>query len=241
MASIVTRARAFIAARLDSDKHLGLHLTLALLIASLALWGFGTLLDSVLDNATLVRLDTALHARILAHVTPGGVTFFNLVSTIGSPASMQALGVIGAGILLWQRRRAALVAWIFAFVGGGIIQRVIKISVHRHRPAFVAAGESFGPFSFPSGHAAWSFLALGMLVYLLTLYWHPRPPWRAIVIVVAIAMVALIGVGRVYLGVHFPSDVLGGWVVAAAWLGICGAALAITLHAEQVSSARGTR
>ncbi len=241
MASIIANARSFIAARLDSNKHLGLHLTIALLIASLAIWGFGTLLDSVLDNATLLRLDRALHARILARVTPRGVAFFDLVSTIGSPTSMQALGAVGTVILFWQRRRTALIAWVFAFVGGGIIQRVIKISVHRHRPVFVAHGETMGPFSFPSGHAAWSFIGLGMLMYLLILYWHPRGPWRAVALFAGAAIVVLIGVSRVYLGVHFPSDVLGGWVVAAAWLGICAIALAITLHQDQVSSSRERR
>jgi undecaprenyl-diphosphatase len=234
--SVRRRARAFVAARLDSKTHLGLHLTLALLIGCLAIWAFGALLDAVLDNATVVRLDIEAAAWIHARVTPGGLRFFDIVSTVGDPTMMLLLAFIVGIVLLVQRRRTALLAWIAAFLGGGVVERVVKVSVHRHRPVFVAPGQIIDPFSFPSGHSIWSFIAVGMLLYILALYWHPRRPWRWVTMTAGAAIVGLVGFSRVYLGVHYPSDVVGAWMASAAWMGVCATGLAIALHRGRVSS-----
>lgn len=231
-----TRLRTFVAARLDTKTHLGMHLTLALLIGCAAIWTFSAILDAVLDNATVVRLDIAAAAWIHARVTPGGLRFFDIVSTVGNPTMMLVLAFIVGVVLLVQRRRTALLAWIAAFFGGGVVERVVKVSVHRHRPVFVAPGQIIDPFSFPSGHSMWSFIAVGMLLYILALYWHPRRPWRRVAMTAGAAGIGLVGFSRVYLGVHYPSDVLGAWMAAAAWMGICATGLAIALHRGRVPS-----
>src|SRR5437868_8268873 len=121
---ITAQLRAFAAARFDRKRHLGLHLTAGLFTGIAAVWAFSKLLDAVLDNATLVRLDIATDARIHARVTPGGVAFFDAVSRLGSPTSMLLLGVVGGLVLVFQRRWTVLVAWTGAYVGGGIIELI---------------------------------------------------------------------------------------------------------------------
>lgn len=226
----VGRFRQFLSDRLDPKAALGLQLTVGLVVGALGIWAFGALLDAVLDNQVLVRFDVAADAWIHAHVTPGGLNIFNWISRIGSPVSMTGIAVIGA-VMLWREgRRIMLVAWIAAFAGGGILEYVLKLIVHRHRPTYGAAYVSAHSFSFPSGHAMMSMVGMAMLLYVLGLYWHPRRIWRVLSILGAIAVVVLVGVSRIYLGVHYPSDVLGGWAGGAAWVAVCVSAAAYALH-----------
>jgi membrane-associated phospholipid phosphatase len=226
----VGRLRRFLDDRLDPKAALGLQLTIVLVVAGLGLWAFGALLDAVLDNKLLVRLDIAADAWIHAHVTAGGLEIFNWISRIGSPVSMTLVAVVGA-VLLWREgRRIMLVAWAAAFAGGGILENVLKLIVHRTRPTYGAAYLSGHSYSFPSGHAMMSMIGMATLMYVLGLYWHPRRPWRVLSILGAVVLVVLVGVSRIYLGVHYPSDVLGGWTAGAAWVAVCVASVAWPLH-----------
>ena len=224
------RLREFIADRLNPKAYLGLHLTVALIIGSLGVWAFSELLDAVLDNATLVRLDIAADAWIHSHVTPQGLNVFNWISRAGSPGSMTILAIIGGIALLMQRRVVMLIGWSAAFGGASILENVVKLLVHRHRPTYGAAYVDTHSFSFPSGHATMSFIGMTTLLYVLWVYWHPPRQLRILSILAAVALIILVGVSRVYLGVHYPSDILGGWAVAAAWLAVCVSGVAFTLH-----------
>jgi membrane-associated phospholipid phosphatase len=223
----VGRVRRFFLARLDHKAYLGLHLTVALAVVALGLWAFGALLDAVLDNALLVRWDMAVDAAIHARVTPAGLNIFNWITRIGSPASMAVVALVVAVILWRQHRRTALTAWIAATGGGAILDSALKLLVHRTRPAYGAGYLHGTTFSFPSGHAMGSIVAVGMLLYLLGRYWHPPHVWRIVSIVVGVILVVLIGISRIYLGVHYPSDIMGGWAAGAAWVAICVTALSL--------------
>jgi membrane-associated phospholipid phosphatase len=85
-------------------------------------------------------------------------------------------------------------------------------------------------YSFPSGHAMGSIIGIGMLLYVLGLYWHPSRLVRIASIVAACIFVGLVGVSRVYLGVHYPSDVMGGWAAGAAWMAVCVSGASFALH-----------
>ncbi|MEO6877810.1 MAG: phosphatase PAP2 family protein [Gemmatimonadaceae bacterium] len=224
------RLRHFIADRLDPKAYLGLRLTVALAIGTLGVWAFSALLDAVLDNALLVRLDIAADAAIHARVTPAGLEIFNLVSRIGSPVSMVAMATVIAIVLWKQKRTTMLVGWIAAFGGGGILEHVLKLLVGRTRPVYGAAYLSGHSYSFPSGHAMMSFIGMTTLLFVLWVYWHPSRPARIASIVAAIVVIVLVGVSRIYLGVHYPSDVLGGWAAGAAWVAVCVSGVAFTLH-----------
>lgn len=229
-ASRLGRLRSFIANRLDPKTYLGLRLTVGLAIGLLGLWAFSALLDAVLDNALLVRWDFAADAAVHARVTPTGLEIFNWVSRIGSPVSMVAMAVVCAVVLWKQNRTTMLVGWIAAFAGGGILESVLKLLVHRTRPVYGAAYLSGHSYSFPSGHAMMSFIGMTTLLFTLWVYWHPSRPVRIASIVAAIAVIVLVGVSRIYLGVHYPSDVMGGWAAGAAWVAVCVSGVAFTLH-----------
>lgn len=224
------RLSSFIGARLDPKAYLGLHFTVAVAVGTLGIWLFSALLDAVLDNATLVRFDMASDLWIHQRVTPTGLEIFNWITRMGSPPAMVALVVVGAIVLWRQGRRTALVAWIAAFAGGAVIDAVLKVVVHRKRPVYGAAYLSGHSYSFPSGHAMGSFIGIGMVLYLLGMYWHPRHAVRLGTRLAGAAFVLVVGISRLYLGVHYPSDILGGWAAGAVWMAVCISGIALTMR-----------
>jgi undecaprenyl-diphosphatase len=215
---------------------LGLHLTLALVFGVAAVWALSALLDAVLDNATLVRLDILVDAQIHRIETPTGTVLFTWITRVGSPASMAVLGAMGAVVLLIRREHRMFVTWIAAFVGTAVLERTLKVLVHRSRPAYASARLAHQSFSFPSGHAMGSFIGFGMLVYVVVAHWRLSRRVRLPLITAAATIILLVGVSRVYLGAHYPSDVLGGYAAAAAWMSACIGGLAVWLHRRDGAS-----
>jgi len=226
----VLRVRRFLERRLDRSTFLGLHLTVSLLIVAAAVWLFASLLDAVLDNALLVRFDRFADGVIHSRVTPMGLAFFNTMSRVGSPPVMWALGVAGAIFFLVRGWPTLFVTWGAAFGGGGVIEQLLKRLVHRTRPPYGAAYLNGTSFSFPSGHSMMSFIGCTMLVYVVVMVRRPGRPTRTVLACAAAAFVLLVGASRVYLGVHYPSDVVGGWAAAAAWVAVCIAVAGVILH-----------
>jgi len=213
--------RRFAAARVDPKAYLGLHLTIGFAVGAVALWLFGALLDAVLDNATLVRWDIATDAAIHAKETPTMVRVFDAITQIGSPITLGIMAAVGA-FLLWRAgRRTMMVAWLAAFVGDVLLNEVLKRVVHRARPEFGTRFLHGHSYSFPSGHAMGSMVAYGMLAYVLAHGAYPGRVPRWTLYAIAAAIVLLVGLSRIVLGVHYPSDVLGGWAAGAAWLTLC--------------------
>lgn len=222
--------RRFLAARFESKTYLGRHLTICFLVACGGVWLLSALIDAVLDNATMVRLDRATDAAIHARVTPAGLQFFNIMTMIGSPPAMTALAIVGGVVLLLRRRPRTLVAWGAAFAGGFAIENILKHVIHRTRPPYGAAFLNGHSFSFPSGHATGSFIGYTMLAYVLIVHWRTSRMLRTLIVALAVLIVLLVGISRVYLGVHYPSDVVGGWVTAAVWVAVCLSAVGVALH-----------
>ncbi|MBX3591335.1 MAG: phosphatase PAP2 family protein [Burkholderiaceae bacterium] len=147
-----------------------------------------------------------------------------LVSAIHSPRAIAGATVVLVALLLWRRDARAVALVLAAVPCGAALNWLLKQSFGRPRPD---AGEGgFGPadFAFPSGHAANSTLLYGSLV-LLVLRRLEGSAARAGVAAVACAMVALVGVSRVALRAHYPSDVLAAIAEGVAWLALCASAL----------------
>jgi membrane-associated phospholipid phosphatase len=227
--------RRFVAARLDPKAYLGLYVTVGFVAGALGLWLFGALLDAVLDNAMLVRWDIATDAAIHARATPTGLRLFDAITQLGSPVTLGIVAAVGAVLLWLAGRRTLTIGWVAAFAGAVLLDEVLKRAVHRTRPAYGAAYLHGQSFSFPSGHAMGSIVAYGILAYVLTHRAYPGRVPRGVIYALAAAIVLLVGLSRVYIGVHYPSDVVGGWAAGSAWLAICITGVGI---AERRSASR---
>jgi undecaprenyl-diphosphatase len=140
----------------------------------------------------------------------------------GLPAVLVAMAIVGA-LAAWQSHRQqiawALVASMLALGGNSLL----KLALRRVRPDTIYANTmQFKTFSFPSGHAFGSVAFYGLLAYLATKYLPA--PWSWIAAALLVVLIVAIGLSRVYLGAHYPTDVLGGWI-----LGGFALALIITL------------
>lgn len=211
----------FLAARVDRKSYLGLRLTIGLVLIAGGIWLFGGLLEEVLDNATLVHWDLAVASWIHSTATPFGDRIFYVITNIGSPPAMVAIALVGVVVTFVKRHRLLAYAWAAAAAGGAAIDYVLKTTVHRSRPEYAAAFLHGTSYSFPSGHAMGSLIGYGFLAYALVATVKRAAEHRRMVFALAILMTLLVGVSRVYLDVHYPSDVAGGWAAGFAWLAIC--------------------
>jgi membrane-associated phospholipid phosphatase len=189
----------------------------ALAISALA---FVALLTAVLLSPALARWDTAAAAWVHTRATPTGLRLFEAVTLLGSPVAW-ATAVIATIIVVLRREYRLAAAWLAAFGAGKLLQVALKAAIQRARPVYGTAFLHDHSSSFPSGHAMGSVLCYGMLTYTLTALWPPARRHRTLLWLVTALVVALVSVSRVYLGVHFPTDVVGGMLAGTAWLLLC--------------------
>ena len=186
---------------------------LALLFAGLLLplWGFAELADEVLDGEGLPFDEPILlAANELAHA--GFDRVFLLFSALGYEYGVVPVDIALVLLLGLRRRYRESVFAAVATGGSGLLNVAAKQVFARERPSL---WESIAPehnYSFPSGHAMGS-MTLAMVLVLLA--WPTRWRWPAVVAMGV--FVPMVGLSRVYLGVHYPSDILAGWAAAAAW------------------------
>lgn len=146
------------------------------------------------------------------------------LTAIGSVSVLIVIVVVATGSLLLSRKPAATLRLLFAFTGALVLLNLVKWGIARPRPDVVTPlGEVFTS-SFPSGHAALS--ATTYLTLAAILRRTARSRQLGIFIVSAgLALTFVAGLSRIYLGLHYPSDVLAGWCLGAAWAMCCGLAM----------------
>ena len=215
------RTAKFIAARFARGEYLGLHLTVGFIISLAALWLFAAVTEDVVTHDPLTNFDLALTMWIRVHTTPLGDRIFTAVSLIGSPISMAAVGMIGAVIIVMRRKWLELAAWVAGFMGAGVLAYILKIVIQRPRPVGATAFLHGDSFSFPSGHALGSLVGYGMLAYVIGSNWVTTARGRFRLVIGTAVLVVAIGISRLYLGVHYFSDVVGGYAVGVLWLSVC--------------------
>ncbi|MEU1622243.1 phosphatase PAP2 family protein [Streptomyces sp. NPDC005722] len=182
-----------------------------LLLLGLVAARWGPLLAA--DRAVVVDL----HAVAVRH---SGWTRLNRVLTdwVWDPLTMRLLLLAAVAWLVVRRENRQALWLVVAGTLGWVLQQAAKALVGRERPRWPDPVDSAAFAAFPSGHATTAALVCGALLWLLLLRVPARSPWCVAACAVAFVSVAGVGFTRVYLGVHWPSDVLGGWLLAAAVL-----------------------
>lgn len=186
----------------------------------------GAISQRVTTQDRLTRFDASVLESLHRHSSPIGVTAAIYTSRLGAPTLMMALAVGGALVLASLGEWIVLGGWIAAFVGSSVIDNWLKLTIHRPRPVYAAALLDHPTWSFPSGHAMGALVGYGMLAYVLMLAAASSPPlrrrrMRLAIAAVAISLITAIGLSRLYLGVHYFSDVVGGYAAGLIWLSAC--------------------
>jgi undecaprenyl-diphosphatase len=154
------------------------------------------------------------------------------VTALGSFTVLTMVTIITVGLLVVLKRYAEAGVMAFAAIGGQIISETLKAYFDRARPDFVAHVVETTSASFPSGHAMMSaaiYLSIGAMLARV----QAKRRVKTYIHVAALVVTVLVGMSRVYLGVHYPTDVLGGWCLGAAWAILCWSALAwLTRNSE---------
>jgi membrane-associated phospholipid phosphatase len=201
-------------------KYMGRHLSArALLITTGCSCLFVALAIGVLTGGPLVNFDRSIADAFhtYASETAGLTNSFRVVSVLGSLEALALVGALVAVALLVQRNWLTLAAWLVAVLGGEVLNLLLKDLFARPRPSFEHPLVVETSYSFPSGQAMESVVVYGMVAYFVVL---TSRTWgkRAVAVGGAAIIVLLIGLGRVYLGAHYVSDVVGGFAAGGAWL-----------------------
>ena len=194
---------------------------------ALVLLPFGVLLHQVRTGGPLDRFDVDAAAEVhdWAVHSDAAVSVSRAVTRLGGNPVLSVVAVAAVLFLVSRNRTRLAVFVLVAAVGESVIIRVVKTMVGRDRPSFpdpidVATGRSF-----PSGHAMGATVVWGAV--LLALIGFVAPRWRRPAIAAVVVLIAGVGLTRVVLGVHYPSDVLAGHVLGVAWLAVAMAIVAV--------------
>jgi undecaprenyl-diphosphatase len=208
---------------------IGLHQLVVLVGLSLIVggtWGFAELADKVVEGRTQAFDEWCVRALRDPHdpAKPIGPVWMAEVgrdlTALGGMAVLTLVTLCVAGFLWLDRKRAAMWFVLGAATGGGLLGAVLKAAFVRPRPDIVPHLSQVYTTSFPSGHSMMSavvYLTLGALLTRLV----AEPRLKFYFLAVAALLSGLVGISRVYMGVHYPTDVLAGWTMGLVWATFC--------------------
>jgi membrane-associated phospholipid phosphatase len=231
------RLVAFLARRVSRTEYLGLHLTVGLAISVAALAAFARLADPVVEARGQLEVDTAVATALHRYATAHGATAAKIVTTLGAPSLVGVFVLVATVALAVQGRRLLAAGVALAALGSLVLDAELKHVFQRPRPVWDDPILTLDSWSFPSGHSLGSLVNYGMLAYVIVLH-VPRRAARVAVVVAAALLTLGVGFTRMYLGVHYLTDVLGGYAAGAVWLTTCVTGLEV---ARRRPPARATR
>lgn len=209
-----------LARRFSVDEVAGLALLAGLVVIAGLAAAFAEVLEDVLDGEGIAVIDEPASSWVAHHRDRWLTSALKVVTAVGNPTSLAVILALVCGVAVW-RSRTWLPA-VLGLIGGGGIGLVIataKTLVGRDRPAQPFAVVVEDGFSFPSGHASGTAVVALLCAWVLSRWLIVSWPIRVAVWSIAIGLTGAVGFSRIYLGVHFLSDVLAGWFLGAAWAG----------------------
>lgn len=225
------------------SAHAVLYLTATaglLLVGGLTVASAG-LYDAVVEQDGVAQLDQPALDQAIAVRSPTNTTLLTWFTHLGGPLGMTIIASLVTAVMVWRwRSRTPLVLMLIAVAGSLTLTTVGKAAVGRSRPPLSEAVPPYEyAFSFPSGHALNSTVIAGLVAYLLVRRLRTR--WaRTLTVVVAVVWAVAMGLSRVFLGHHWLTDVIVGWLLGAAWLVVVITAhrLFLTLRAARAAHLR---
>ncbi|MCZ0754387.1 phosphatase PAP2 family protein [Anoxybacillus sp. J5B_2022] len=196
--------------------NLKLELTRAFFLSLFSAIIFG-LTAFLVSGSQVAHFDGAIISFIQRFESPALTSVMKFFSWIGSGRIVTMISLIALFVLYkaWKYR-SELVLFVTVVAGSSILNQLLKSLFHRARPSLHRLAEASG-FSFPSGHSMEAVALYGILAFLL---WRriDHRFGRVFLIFISFFMIMGIGVSRIYLGVHYPSDVIGGYFASSFWL-----------------------
>jgi undecaprenyl-diphosphatase len=186
-----------------------------LAIVALALIALGAAVGHVVPRGS--GIDESVTLFVIEHRTAWLTRVFRVITTSGSTAFLLPFALAVAGVSVARERSLRPVVFL-TVTGAGVLllYQSIKVIVSRPRPSLDPIIEAATGYAFPSGHAAQSAALLGAIAY--TLACRAPRRWQVAAASTAIIWSGLVGMSRVYLGVHWMTDVIGGWTLGVIWL-----------------------
>jgi membrane-associated phospholipid phosphatase len=181
---------------------------------------FYNVAEDVKDHETLSAIDPVVGQWVVTHVTPLEKTLAEDVTRFGS-LNVMKIGILAFAVFaLFKRQWIAAGILAASLLSGEYLNELIKNFFMRTRPDFLGTAGQISGYSFPSNHSMTSVIFYGMIAYLLTQIITNRNA-RILIWAVTGGLILAIGLSRMILGVHYMTDVLGGWLAGGTWLLVC--------------------
>ncbi|MEH2196463.1 MAG: phosphatase PAP2 family protein [Nostoc sp.] len=204
-----------------------IHPRLAALIATIGIVGLASCLvilfvlakiaEEVLEREAFA-FDTNFLLWLHQFANPSLDNFMLFITNLGNPSTVVIVVSVNLILLWWQRYREEAKFFILACLGGFILNTGLKLFFSKPRPELWHRLISEKSFSFPSGHALGSMVLYGFIAYELATHY---PRFATFIYSLTVILIAVIGISRLYLGVHWPTDIIAGYGVGFLWLMIC--------------------
>ena len=194
------------------------HLLIAFIISLICVVGFA-LTSLFISDHKIINFDRDIIAAIQGLESPLLTKVMKFFTFVGSAPVVIVL-IILLIIILYKvlHHRLELILLISTIIGSAVLNQILKQVFHRFRPNFHRLIDISG-YSFPSGHAMNAFTVYVIISFLL--WRHIPSKWgRSLLICISTVMILAIGISRIYLGVHYPSDIIGGYLASGFWLAV---------------------
>jgi membrane-associated phospholipid phosphatase len=186
---------------------------------------FAAILDNVLDGEGIVAVDKPLTTWIAAHRNNQITSALRVFTQLGSPLTLLVvMAIVAAGVAASGRSAVPLGVGALAIGGFGLSVVIVKLVVGRPRPPLPLATMATEGYSFPSGHATGISVVGIISTWLLIRRWIRSRAGQVAAWIFVSGVIAAVGFSRIYLGVHYLSDVIAGWTLGALWAGVLIAA-----------------
>lgn len=182
-------------------------------------WGFGECIEMAFQKDPASSFDQLFSIALHSEANHSAVEIFGYITLLGDTLTALVLGLLMGLWLLLRKEYSLLTMWCVGLSGNTLLIKFLKSGFQRHRPVFEDPFSTEPYYSFPSGHSMTAIVLYGLLAYVAYKLVPSSVNWMTTTVLLTIG--TLVGMSRLVLGVHYFSDVLGGWIVGFEWVAVC--------------------